>query len=351
MAEQNSECNCHECTQARYRGSFQYQYDQALKQTPAEPSPEPEAAPSERGDAHHIMERIANTVNMSGASPEDWVWETLAVLEADNRLLPTEPQQASAPEDTFTHVETGIVIKKGDLLFEPLKEKLAEPQQASAEPSITQKMRGRRVTNEEAADSARRLINSHFRNRGREDRARCSIPARPEDDDLIITDYVREQAEREAQLAALKQSASKTEPEPILCDDCGVNPGDGEMILTKKQWLMVNPQDYGMLCTSCIVKRAHKLPGALSVYGHIVFTGDHDPGDSPERIIVPLRLENADYSRNNADLKHELAALKQSLGECVEALEMYRRRDNCKCPTCRNADAALANAKALLEGR
>jgi hypothetical protein len=261
------------------------------------------------------MERIANTVNMSGASPEDWVWETLAVLEADNRLLP------------------------------------AEPQQASAEPSITQKMRGRRVTNEEAADSARRLINSHFRNRGREDRARCSIPARPEDDDLIITDYVREQAEREAQLAALKQSASKTEPEPILCDDCGVNPGDGEMILTKKQWLMVNPQDYGMLCTSCIVKRAHKLPGALSVYGHIVFTGDHDPGDSPERIIVPLRLENADYSRNNADLKHELAALKQSLGECVKALKMYRRRDNCKCPTCRNADAALANAKALLEGK
>lgn len=58
--------------------------------------------------------------------------------------------------------------------------------------TITQKWRGRRVTHEEAAESAQRLVNSHFHN---PDSARCSIPANPDDDDLIVTDYILEQKE------------------------------------------------------------------------------------------------------------------------------------------------------------
>lgn len=47
------------------------------------------------------------------------------------------------------------------------------------------------VTHEEARESARRLINSHFR---QEPSARIGIPARPGyDDDLIITRYIEQQ--------------------------------------------------------------------------------------------------------------------------------------------------------------
>lgn len=57
--------------------------------------------------------------------------------------------------------------------------------------SLTQKARGRRVTHKEAAASVQRLINSHFHN---PDSARIRIPADPSDDDLVIIDYIAEQA-------------------------------------------------------------------------------------------------------------------------------------------------------------
>lgn len=68
--------------------------------------------------------------------------------------------------------------------------------------TITQKLRGRRVTHEEAAESAQRLVNSHFHN---PDSARCSIPANPADDDLIVTDYILEQKEIEGEIAMSKE--------------------------------------------------------------------------------------------------------------------------------------------------
>lgn len=60
--------------------------------------------------------------------------------------------------------------------------------------TITQVMRGIPVTHAQAKESARRLINSHFNN---PDSARVQIPASIHDDDLIITDYVIEQTERQ----------------------------------------------------------------------------------------------------------------------------------------------------------
>lgn len=53
----------------------------------------------------------------------------------------------------------------------------------------TMEMRGRPVTHEEALESAQRLINSHFH---QEPRAHCSIPARTNDDDIVVTDYILE---------------------------------------------------------------------------------------------------------------------------------------------------------------
>lgn len=58
------------------------------------------------------------------------------------------------------------------------------------------------VTHEQAHESARRLINSHFNHR--KPFARVSIPANPkEDDDLIICRYIEEQ---EAEIKAQRES-------------------------------------------------------------------------------------------------------------------------------------------------
>lgn len=65
--------------------------------------------------------------------------------------------------------------------------------------TCSQEKRGRLVTDDEAEASAHRLIHSHFHT---PDQARCSMPARPEDDDLTIVDYVRE-------TRALRTSARK----------------------------------------------------------------------------------------------------------------------------------------------
>ena len=48
------------------------------------------------------------------------------------------------------------------------------------------------ITTERAAEAVQRLINSHF---GNDNRARCSIPAnRANDDDLVASDFVQQQA-------------------------------------------------------------------------------------------------------------------------------------------------------------
>jgi hypothetical protein len=58
------------------------------------------------------------------------------------------------------------------------------------EHGITGRRRGRPVTHEEARTSAHRLVNSRFNN---PDGARCSIPVRVDDDDVVVLDYISEQ--------------------------------------------------------------------------------------------------------------------------------------------------------------
>lgn len=61
-------------------------------------------------------------------------------------------------------------------------------------PTLTMEMRRRPVTHEEALESAQRLIHSHF---GMPNGARCEIPVRAADDDVVITDYILEQQAKE----------------------------------------------------------------------------------------------------------------------------------------------------------
>jgi len=59
-----------------------------------------------------------------------------------------------------------------------------------SEPTLTMKMRGRPVTQDEALKSAHRLINSHF---GNPDKARVSIPVDYRDDDVTVIDYIHQE--------------------------------------------------------------------------------------------------------------------------------------------------------------
>ena len=60
---------------------------------------------------------------------------------------------------------------------------------------FTEKRKQRIVTPERARLAAQRLIDSHFRNPGRE-HARVTIPVNLDDDDVVIMDFIS-QAERD----------------------------------------------------------------------------------------------------------------------------------------------------------
>jgi hypothetical protein len=66
------------------------------------------------------------------------------------------------------------------------------------------------------------------------------------------------------------------------CHDCGCP--DAEMpldtVLTLKQWQLICPED-GMLCASCIVRRASKLPGIINACLRLQFVEDYDAEPLP----------------------------------------------------------------------
>lgn len=58
-----------------------------------------------------------------------------------------------------------------------------------------------------------------------------------------------------------------------FCQDCGV-PYDTlglDITLPDDQWLMIYPEDGGILCGSCIAKRAEELPRAIAIRAYIEF--------------------------------------------------------------------------------
>jgi hypothetical protein len=61
------------------------------------------------------------------------------------------------------------------------------------------------------------------------------------------------------------------------CMDCGIDYGEFGMdtLMSNEQWRMIHPDDWGLLCASCIVKRASKLPDVLWVEARLVF----EPGE------------------------------------------------------------------------
>lgn len=68
----------------------------------------------------------------------------------------------------------------------------------------TQVMRGRPVTDEEADESVHRLVATMFNSTPR---ARASIPVQAHDDDVLLTDYIREQRAQLSEALSQRQAA------------------------------------------------------------------------------------------------------------------------------------------------
>jgi hypothetical protein len=69
-------------------------------------------------------------------------------------------------------------------------------------------------------------------------------------------------------LGPLDQPAS-----PAACLDCGLDYSEFAMdvLLPRSQWLDIHPDEHGLLCARCIVKRAAKMPGAISLQAVIAY--------------------------------------------------------------------------------
>lgn len=58
--------------------------------------------------------------------------------------------------------------------------------------------------------------------------------------------------------------------------DCGLDYGQYplDVVLSKEQWLLIHPDDGGVLCGNCIVARAAKLPSVINLTVRITFAAD-----------------------------------------------------------------------------
>lgn len=87
--------------------------------------------------------------------------------------------------------------------------------------------------------------------------------------------------------------ATVAEPSDCRCRDCGSPEPPIDTVLTGLQWEIVCP-DGGILCASCIVKRAAKLPHVVDVVARIQFVNDyesHKPGGRYWQLIKTLETD------------------------------------------------------------
>lgn len=74
-------------------------------------------------------------------------------------------------------------------------------------------------------------------------------------------------------LASLPASASPQAKgeDSAVCLDCGRDYNDFGMdvLLPRWQWLLIHPDEGGLLCANCIVTRSAKVPGAVGLHATI----------------------------------------------------------------------------------
>lgn len=67
----------------------------------------------------------------------------------------------------------------------------------------------------------------------------------------------------------------------IHCLDCGCDYAATmalSLLIPRDQWLLIHPEDGGVLCANCMLRRAEKLPGAINITGRITFACEYEGG-------------------------------------------------------------------------
>jgi len=64
------------------------------------------------------------------------------------------------------------------------------------------------------------------------------------------------------------------------CLDCGLDYSEFPMdvLLPRAQWLAIHPDEHGLLCAACIVRRCAKLPNATCVHAIVEIANTKDLG-------------------------------------------------------------------------
>lgn len=101
---------------------------------------------------------------------------------------------------------------------------------------------------------------------------------------------------------------------PARCLDCGLPYSEFplDVILPRSQWLDIHPNENGLLCAACIVKRCAKIPGATVVRAIVEITPSNY-----ERERCAQIAEGVDAKRGikGQGLGRRIAALIRSQGK------------------------------------
>lgn len=90
----------------------------------------------------------------------------------------------------------------------------------------------------------------------------------------------------------LARIVGPTAPDPsttpsarVPCLDCGRDYAETmalDLVIPRAQWLLIHPEDGGVLCACCMLRRAEKIPHAINVTGRITFGHEYaGPGPTP----------------------------------------------------------------------
>lgn len=137
----------------------------------------------------------------------------------------------------------------------------------------------------------------------------------------LVTALIDERDELAARLTA---AARPTSVGGMCCLDCGC--GDEAMpldcVVTGYQWKQICPEESGVLCANCMVKRASKLPNVINLTARITSASDFI-GEAPGGVFFQFlkRYESESAARPDVREGEDRESL---IAEIIEALEtMY----------------------------
>lgn len=78
----------------------------------------------------------------------------------------------------------------------------------------------------------------------------------------------------------------------VKCMGCGLpyaGPAWLDLVIPREQWLLIHPDDGGILCANCLIARASKLPHVINITGRITFGSDYDDLEAIDLTAIMTR--------------------------------------------------------------